>query len=89
MAQTTISVRIDSEDKKKFEKFCNDTGLNVSVAMNMFVKAVIREHCIPFTIYSKPNDETLAAIEEGERLMHDPNARRFKTVDELFEELES
>lgn len=48
MAQTSLSVRIGTEDKKLFEHFCEQTGLNVSVAINMFIKAVIREQKIPF-----------------------------------------
>jgi DNA-damage-inducible protein J len=90
MSQSTINIRVDGDDKKRFEQFCNDTGMNVSVAINMFIKAVLREHKLPFTIQSDmPNTATIAAIEEGEKLMRDPNAKRFKSVDELFEELDS
>ena len=90
MSQSTINIRVDGDDKKRFEQFCNDTGMNVSVAINMFIKAVLREHKLPFTIQSDmPNTATIAAIEEGEKLMRDPNAKRFKSVDELFAELDS
>jgi len=37
MAQANLSVRIDENDKKSFEVFCNETGMNVSVAINMFI----------------------------------------------------
>lgn len=50
MAQATISARIDSQDKQAFEKFCDNTGLNVSTAITLFVKTVIRENRIPFEI---------------------------------------
>lgn len=36
-----------------------------------------------------PNEETLAAMEEADRMLADPNTRRFSSVDELFEELNS
>ena len=39
--------------------------------------------------YSKPNAETLEAYEEAMRLIHDPNARRFTNIDELFKYLDS
>ncbi len=42
MAQSTLSIRINSEDKKGFENFCEQVGMNASVAVNMFVKTVIR-----------------------------------------------
>lgn len=64
MPQTTLSVRIDSDDKKQFEDFCNRTGMNVSVAVNMFVKSVLRESKLPFEVkadpfYSETNMERL------------------------------
>ena len=90
MSQATINIRVDGDDKKRFEQFCNDTGMNISVAINMFIKAVLRESRLPFAIESDlPNTTTIAAIEEGERLLRDPNAKRFASVDELFEELDS
>lgn len=54
MAQANLSVRIDEKDKKKFEMFCNETGMNVSVAINMFIKSVLREHKLPFEIKADP-----------------------------------
>lgn len=50
MNQSTLSVRINTNDKTSFEKFCSDTGMNVSVAINMFIKAVLREQKLPFEI---------------------------------------
>ena len=43
MAQANLSVRIDEKNKKRFEDYCNETGMNVSVALNMFLKTVLRE----------------------------------------------
>ena len=67
MAQANLSVRIDENDKKSFEIFCNETGMNVSVAINMFIKTVLREHKLPFEIkadpfYSKSNISYLENI---------------------------
>ena len=54
MMQTSLSVRVGMEDKKLFENFCEQTGMNVSVAINMFIKAVIREQKLPFEIKADP-----------------------------------
>ena len=37
----------------------------------------------------KANAETRAALEEGDQMLADPNTRKFYSVEELFEELES
>ena len=54
MSQANLSVRVDEKDKKNFELFCNKTGMNVSVAINMFIKSVLREQRIPFEIKTDP-----------------------------------
>lgn len=55
MAQSTLSARIDSNDKAKFDAFCSNVGMSSSTAINMFVKAVLRENRIPFDI-AQPSD---------------------------------
>ncbi len=45
-----ISLRVNADDKKQFEIFCEKTGMNVSTAINMYIKAVIREQRLPFKI---------------------------------------
>lgn len=50
MAQVLISVKVDPDDKEAFEAFCKQTGMNISVAINMFIKTVIREKRIPFEV---------------------------------------
>ena len=81
MAQATLSVRLDSADKRCFEDFCKAAGLNVSVAINMFVKAVIRKQRIPFEIegdpfYSEENiaeiRKALAEVKAGHYVVHEP-----------------
>ncbi|SHN87997.1 type II toxin-antitoxin system RelB/DinJ family antitoxin [Desulfitobacterium chlororespirans] len=66
MAQTTLNVRIDESVKQQFDAFCTDVGMNSSVAVNLFVKAVLRERRIPFEIaasddpfYFQANQERL------------------------------
>lgn len=55
MGQSTISARIDSKDKIDFDIFCSNVGLSASTAINLFVKAVLRENRIPFDIAQAPD----------------------------------
>jgi DNA-damage-inducible protein J len=50
MAQATITARVDERDKMDFDAFCSAVGLNTSTAINLYVKAVLRERRIPFEI---------------------------------------
>ena len=74
MGTALLGVRVDSNDKQRFDRFCAEAGMNVSVAVNMFIKAVLRENRLHFDVkgdpfYSKANMERLltsiAAVETG------------------------
>lgn len=54
-AQATITARVDARDKVDFDAFCSNVGLNTSTAINLFVKAVLREKRIPFEIMQAPD----------------------------------
>ena len=86
MAQTNVNIRMDESTKKEFNALCNEIGISVSSAFNMFAKTVVREHRIPFEITTDvPNAETVATIEKADRGedLYGP----FNTVDELMESL--
>lgn len=87
MAQTTLSVRMDEDLKRRFDAFCAEVGLNASTAVNLFVKTVVRESRIPFEITTLPNPETRAAIEETERDLERGALKRYTDVDRMMEDL--
>ena len=53
MSFSTIVARVDNDDKRNFNYFCDSVGLNASVAINLFIKTVLRENRIPFNISGK------------------------------------
>lgn len=87
MSQTTLNVRMDEDIKRRFDSFCADVGMNASVAVNLFVKTVIREQRIPFEITALPNAETRAAIEETEKDLKNRKLKSYADVDKMMKEL--
>ena len=85
MANLTISM--SDEDKAGISAFCEQTGFTISSLFNIFTKTVLRERRLPFQVYlpETPNAETIAAMEEGERIAHDPKAKSY-TLDEALAE---
>ena len=62
--------------------------MNMSTAINMFVRQCLRERQLPFQpSLNVPNQETIEAIEEAKEMLRTGNFKRY-TVDEAFEELE-
>ena len=89
MATTNLNIRTDKDVKDQAEMIFNELGLNMTTAINMFLRTTIREHGIPFSLkLDVPNETTISAIEEGRRLIEDPSTPRYSSIDELKVALE-
>ena len=88
MSSVNVTVRMDSEIKAKVEELYTSLGMNMSTAINMFVRQCLRERQLPFQpSLNVPNQETIEAMEEAKEMLRTGNFKRY-TVDEAFEELE-
>ena len=69
MAQTTFSVRMDSNIKRQFDEFCSQVGMNTTTAFNLFARAVLREKRLPFDVTTEPDpfysESNLAHLRRG------------------------
>ena len=54
MATTSVTIRMDENLKKQAEVLFDEMGLNMTTAITMFTKAVVRQHKIPFEICADP-----------------------------------
>lgn len=91
MATVNMSIRMDTELKKQAETMFADMGLNMTTAMNMFLRQVVRQGKIPFEIATDiPNAETLAAIKEMDDMLSGKiPAKKYSSTKELFEDLDA
>lgn len=48
MAASVLSVRVDSSIKDSFAELCEELGMTSSVAVNMFMRQMLRERSLPF-----------------------------------------
>lgn len=89
MATTNINVRVDSELKQEAEALFNELGLNMSSAINMFLRSAIAYNGIPFEIKRhSSNPETKAALDEYEEMKKNPgNYKRYRSFDEILDEV--
>ena len=89
MATTNLNIRTDKEIKEAAEKIYSSLGLNMTTAINMFLRTSIRERGIPFDLkLDIPNDETKKAIEEGRLIAKDKKVRAYDNMDDLRKALE-
>lgn len=55
MANVNVTIRMDKELKKEAEELFDELGLNLSSAINIFIRQAVREQRIPFSITKKEN----------------------------------
>ena len=85
---TNISIRMDTDKKAKADALFGELGMNMSTAFNIFVRQSLREGRIPFDIsLNQPNEETVAAMLEAERIAKDPSVKGYTNLDALFADL--
>lgn len=89
MAQNAlIQVRVDDELKREADELFTDLGFDTPTAIRIFLKHAVKRHGLPFEVGQPiPNAETIAAMEETDRIARDPNVKSYTDVDEMMEEL--
>ena len=50
MAQTNLNIRVDEDVKQQAEELFADLGLNMTTAINVFLRQAIRRNGLPFEI---------------------------------------
>ena len=91
MGKVSTSISIDADVKAQAQELFADFGMDLSTAINIFLRQSIRDNCIPFTIRREvPNADTVAAMKEAEELDKDPAAyRRYHSFAELLREVQA
>ena len=85
MAKTSIfSVRIDSDIKKQSEALYGELGVNLTTAINVFLRQSLRVGGFPFEVrIEQPNKEAAAEMSEAERISGDPSVKRCSDAEEV------
>ena len=87
-ATTNFSVRMNSEIKEQCEALYGELGINLTTAINVFLRQSLRAGGFPFDVrLERPNQETIAAMLEAERLARDPAVKRYSNVEDALKAL--
>ncbi|MCD7708762.1 MAG: type II toxin-antitoxin system RelB/DinJ family antitoxin [Clostridiales bacterium] len=85
---TTVSIRLDDNDKKELESMCADMGMNISTFYMIYTKKALRDRCIPFDI-AAPRDPFYDASNQRQLKKADQQIRSGRVVERTMEELEA
>jgi len=68
---TNLNIKIDRDIKLKADRLFNEMGMNLTTAVNVFVRQAICEQAIPFQIRRSETDRTTANIRERHAAMQE------------------
>ena len=89
MGQVSMTVRMDSQLKQQFNELCNEIGMSVNTAINVFAKAVVKTRSIPFEIKADAVSEPMSGLEAFQKIRKMAESGQFPemTLDEINEEI--
>ena len=88
MAPVPTSIKIEPQLKKDSQDLFERLGMNLSTAVNIFLRQSVKEQAIPFRIGEPElNVETIKAIEDAKNGIG--LSRPFSSVQELMEDLDA
>lgn len=85
---TTVSIRLDDQDKIALEEMCAEMGMNISTFYMLYTKKVLRDRKIPFTIEA-PIEPFYSVANMEQIRKADAQVKAGKVVTRSLEELET
>lgn len=85
MGQIATTIRMDSELKSKFDKMCEEFGMSINTAFNIFAKAVVRSRSIPFKI--EADDRVTSSCQAAFYTLREQAKISQMTLNEINEEI--
>ena len=89
MATVPTQIRIDENLKKQATELFSQLGMDMSGAMNIFLRQCVMRGGLPFDVtLPKYKQDVLDAMEEAKKHSKDPNAKRYASFSEAMEDID-
>lgn len=83
-----FNVCMDSDIKAQSEALYGELGIDLTTAINVFLRQSLRVGGFPFEVrVETPNQETVAVLTEAEHILSDPSVKRYSDVEEALRAL--
>ncbi|MEE3380975.1 MAG: type II toxin-antitoxin system RelB/DinJ family antitoxin [Succiniclasticum sp.] len=89
MANVSTNIKVDAALKKEAQELFSALGMDMTTAVNIFLRQAVREQGIPFHVTRiVPNQDTLDALAEVKEMKRHPeNYKGYQDVDEMMKDL--
>ena len=88
MATVPTQVRIDENLKKQASELFAQLGIDMSSAMNIFLRQCVLRGGLPFSVeLPQYKPEVIEAMEEAKRISKNPGTKRYNNFSEALEDI--
>lgn len=88
MATVPTQVRIDENLKKQASELFAQLGMDMSSAMNIFLRQCVLRGGLPFSVeLPQYKPEVIEAMEEVKRISKNPGTKRYNNFSEALEDI--
>ena len=88
MSSINFSIETDSDIKQQCETLYGELGVDLTDAINLFLRQSLLVGGFPFDVrLDYPNNETIYAMREAERIAHDLSVKRYSDAEQALSEL--
>ena len=85
MSKTSMSIRLDSEVKEQAQQVFNNLGMDMTTAINIFLRQAIQYHGLPFDVRLDENRKLLEVLTDLDQNRN--MSQSFESVSDLMEDL--
>ena len=85
MSKTSMSIRLDSEVKEQAQQVFNNLGMDMTTAINIFLRQAIQYQGLPFDVRLDENRKLLQVLTDLDQ--NRKMSQSFESVSDLMEDL--
>lgn len=85
MSKMSISIRLDSEVKEQAQQVFSNLGMDMTTAINIFLRQAIQYQGLPFDVRLDENRKLLQALTDLDKNRN--MSQSFESVSDLMEDL--
>ena len=85
MSKTSMSIRLDSEIKEQAQQVFNNLGMDMTTAINIFLRQAIQYQGLPFDVRLDENRKLLQVLTDLDQNRN--MSQSFESVSDLMEDL--
>ena len=85
MSKTSMSIRLDSEVKEQAQQVFNNLGMDMTTAINIFLRQAIQYQGLPFDVRLDENRKLLQVLTDLDQNLN--MSQSFESVSDLMEDL--